>query len=275
MAARLDPLTTPRGHLPARVYWIRRAVVLGVPLLLLVVLISVLAGGGGGSTPTARLAGAAEHSPAPSASKPRPSGPVAVTTTAPGKKHQASATVSTSPAPLAAPDGPCAADEITVTPSAPHAKAGGAVTINVQLRTARPACTFAVSPSSLAVKITSGSDGIWSSQDCRHSVPQEDVVVRSAKPAVVPVTWNGRRITDGTCGATNAWARPGYYHALAAVIGSEPTDAQFALSLPPRPVVTRTAHPKPTKPSPSKQSSKGATTGTGSACGGDNAAGTC
>jgi hypothetical protein len=116
-------------------------------------------------------------------------------------------------------------------------------------------------------------------------VPKEDVVVRSAKPAVVPVTWNGRRITDGTCGATNAWARPGYYHALAAVIGSEPTDAQFALSLPPRPVVTKTAHPKPTKPSAGKQTSKGQTskgqtskggsTGTGSACGGDNAAGTC
>ena len=248
---------------------------LGLPLLLLVVLISVLTGGGGSSTPTARLAGAAERSPAPAASKPRPSGPVAVTTTAPGKKHQTTPSPSSSPMPLAAPDGPCAADEITVAPSASHAKAGGAVTISVQLRTARPACTFAVSPSSLAVKITSGSDGIWSSQDCRHSVPKEDVIVRSAKPAVVPVTWNGRRITDGTCGATNAWARPGYYHALAAVIGSEPTDVQFALSLPPRPVVTRTAHPKPTKSSTSKPTSQGTTSGTGSACGGDNAAGTC
>lgn len=297
MAARLDPLATPRGHLPARVYWIRRSVVLGLPLLLVVVLVSVFSGGGGSPAPQARLAGSAHRTPAVGAPSPRPSGPVAVTTAAPSAKATAGASPASSTptaVPLASPDGPCAANEITVTPSADHARAGGPVTISVQLRTARPACTFAVSRSSLAVKITSGSDSIWSSQNCGGSVPRQTVVVRSAKPAVVPVTWNGRRITDGTCGATNAWARPGYYHALAAVIGSEPTDVQFSLSLPPRPVVTRTAHPKPRKtstpkPGASKSSASrssasksspsssptGGATGTGSACGGDNAAGTC
>jgi hypothetical protein len=33
----------------------------------------------------------------------------------------------------------------------------------------------------------------------------------------------------------------------AAAIGSEPADAQFRLSVPPRPVVTKTAHPKSKK----------------------------
>lgn len=279
MARPLDSLATPRGRLPSRVYWTRRLVVLGLPLLLVVVVVAML-GGGGGPTPRARLAGSPERTPAaqPSA-KVRPSGPVAVTTTAPagrGKARKSGAKASSSAVPLASPDGPCAADEITVTPSADHARAGGDVTIAVQLRTARPACTFAVSPSSLAVKVTSGSDSIWSTQLCRGAVPKETVVVRSAQPAIVPVTWNGRRTSDGTCGVTNAWARPGYYHALAAVIGSEPTDVQFQLSLPPRPVVTKTAHPKPKKPSarPSTTRSGGAT-GTGSSCGGDNAAGTC
>lgn len=287
MARRLDSLATPRGHLPARVYWTRRLIVLGMPLLLLVVVVAMLSGGGGSPGPTARLAGSPERTPAthPS-STPRPSGPVAITTSAsPGKAPHRAATSSPTAVPLAAPDGACAADEITVTPSAQHARAGGDVTIAVQLRTARPACTFAVSAKTLAVKITSGSDGIWSSQLCRGSVPRETVVVRSAQPAVVPVTWNGRRTTDGTCGVTNAWARPGYYHALAAVIGSEPTDAQFQLSLPPRPVVTKTAHPKPQKtaskstakasPSPAPSQRSGGPSGTGSACGGDNAAGTC
>lgn len=289
MARRLDSLATPRGHLPARVYWTRRLLVLGVPLLLLVVVVAMLSGGGGTPAPTARLAGSPERTPAahPS-STPRPSGPVAVTTSGPGgKAPRSSATTSPAAVPLASPDGPCAADEITVTPSASHARAGGDVTIAVQLRTARPACTFAVSAKTLAVKITSGSDGIWSSQLCRGAVPTQTVVVRSAQPAVVPVVWNGRRTTDGTCGVTNAWARPGYYHALAAVIGSEPTDAQFQLSLPPRPVVTKTAHPKPQKststPAPTRapkaskasSTSRGGPSGTGSACGGDSAAGTC
>lgn len=281
MARRLDPLATPRGHLPARVYWTRRLIVLGLPLLLVVVVIAMLSAGGGTSTPQARLAGAAERTPATHPSdNPRPSGPVAVATSpARSKAGHRAAKPTPTVVPLAAPDGPCAADEITVTPAAPHARAGGDVTIAVQLRTARPACTFAVSGKTLAVKVTSGSDGIWSSQLCRGSVPHETVVVRSAQPAVVPVTWNGRRTTDGTCGVTNAWARPGYYHALAAVIGSEPSDAQFELSLPPRPVVTKTAHPKPKKSGSQRASSStkesSGPRGTGSACGGDNAAGTC
>ncbi|MGN6251889.1 MAG: hypothetical protein ACTHNS_08760 [Marmoricola sp.] len=285
MAARLDPLTNPRGHLPARVYWTRRALVLGLPLLLLVVLISMLTGGGDPS-PKARLAGATEPTTSTAPRPSGPSGPVAVTTTAAapgkkagkkaGKKGRSHPAATPTAVPLAAPDGPCAADEITVQPAVDHARAGGSITIAVQLRTARPACTFEVSPSSLAVKVTSGSDGIWSTQDCRKAVPHESVVVRSAKPALVPVTWNGRRITDGTCGPTNGWARPGYYHALAAVIGSEPSDVQFRLSLPPRPVVTKTAHPKPRKTTRSSHAgSTGTTTGAGSACGGDNAATSC
>ena len=42
-------------------------------------------------------------------------------------------------------------------------------------------------------------------------------------------------------------AMPGYYHVTAAAVGSEPGEAQFRLGLPPRPVVTKTAHPKTKK----------------------------
>jgi hypothetical protein len=167
-----------------------------------------------------------------------------------------------------------------VEPSAPGAKAGGTVTLQVKLSVARPACTFAVSPKSLAVKVTSGSERIWSSQDCRAAVPKKTVVVRSAAPATVPVTWSGRRSSQGSCDASHAWAQPGYYHVIAAVIGSEPADTQFRLSVPPRPVVTKTAHPKTkksatAKPGPTPTKTTKGTTGTGSACGGDNAASSC
>jgi len=65
---------------------------------------------------------------------------------------------------------------------------------------------------------------------------------RSAEPTTVTVSWSGRR-SDEDCSRSTAWALPGYYHVVAAVIGSEPNDAQFRLGSPPRPVVTKTAKP--------------------------------
>jgi hypothetical protein len=270
-------LTHPRGRLPARVYWIRRSLVLGTAVLLVVGFAQLLGGGGGSTPPRAQLAGdttgaSATSKATPERATPQSAGPYAVAT-------GPSRTAKTAPPPLAQPDGPCEADEISVEPSVPNARAGGALTIQVKLTTARPACTFAVAPKSLAVKVTSGSDRIWSSQDCRRAVPTKTVVVRSAAPATVPVSWSGRRSSEGSCDATHSWARPGYYHVLAAVIGSAPADTQFKLSVPPRPVVTKTAKPKkaatPTaSPTKGTTGAKGAK-GKGSACGGDNAASSC
>ncbi|WP_310961441.1 hypothetical protein [Nocardioides terrisoli] len=279
----MSALSRPAGRLPARVYWFRRALVLSVALLLVFGFAHLLGGGGsGGGSGGAQLAGDV-HSTSPSPT-PTPAGPMAVQTLAAGTSaKKAKKTTSPTPSvPLAAPDGACAADDITVTPSVPHPHAGGPITIDVKLTATRPACTFAVSSKTLAVKITSGSDSIWTSQDCPRAVPKKSVVVRSALPAVVPVTWNGRR-SSGNCGPSNAWATPGYYHALAAAIGSEPSDTQFSLSLPPRPVVTKTAHPKPkrttstggSKAGAKSTQSPGSVQGTESSCGGDNAAGTC
>jgi hypothetical protein len=280
----MSSLTHPRGRLPARVYWVRRGLVLGSAAVLVFGFAHLLGsgGGGGGQQPRAQLTGSVHHTPT-SHPTPSPQGPVALQTVGAGKHQGAKptkrppATTSKTPVVLASPDGPCAADDISARPEVDHASAGGPVDIRLQLTATRPACTFDVSSRTVAVKITSGPDSVWSSQLCRRAVPKQSVVVRSAQPAVVPVTWSGRR-SDGSCGPSNDWARPGYYHVIAAVIGSAPTDTQFKLSLPPRPVVTKTAHPKPrhTDPSPS-DGSTGSTgsTGKGTVCGGDNAAGSC
>jgi hypothetical protein len=279
MTPRPSPLTHPRGRLPARVYWFRRVLVLGTAVLLLVGFAHLVGGDGGGEQPRARLAGD-PTTPRPSATPgaPRTAGPYVVPT-GPAAAH--STTAANQP-PLARPDGPCQPNDISVTPTVPNAKAGGRIAIQVKLSVAQPACTFAVSPTTLAVKVTSGSDRVWSSQDCKSAVPTRSVVVRSAAPVTIPVTWSGRRSNPDSCDHSQAWARPGYYHALAAVIGSEPADVQFKLSVPPRPVVTRTAKPKTKKSAPSKTDptrSSGAkgtgAKGTGTKCGGDNAASSC
>ena len=66
----------------------------------------------------------------------------------------------------------------------------------------QPACTFKVSPESLVVKITSGNDRIWSSQDCPRldQARRRRRAQRRARP-YVDVVWSGRR-SDDDCSRT-------------------------------------------------------------------------
>lgn len=192
---------------------------------------------------------------------------------------------------LLPPTGDCDADQVSVVPSVPVAAAGQPITLRLSLEGTQPACTFAVSPGSLVVKITSGADRIWSSQDCQGSIRKQDVVVRSAVPADVPVIWSGRR-SDDDCSNSTAWVLPGFYHVYAAALGSAATDVQFEVTYPKRSVVTKTAKPKPSKKPGATASSTASPTASptakttaepkkkkrkdgGSVCGGDNAAGSC
>jgi hypothetical protein len=251
-----------RRRLPARVYWFRRTLVL-LTALALVFAIGRLLNGSGSDAPAASAEVAAAK-PSTTSTTPNPgvAGPQPLQPAATGKGKASTPTATGNPAVLAVPSGPCAIDEITVTPSVPQATAGGRVDLVLQLTGIKPACTFTVSSSTLAAKITSGKDRIWSTQDCPSAVKTATVVVRSAEPTQVVVPWSGRR-SDDACSRTTAWAVPGYYHLAASVIGSEPGDAQFHLQLAPRPVITKTARPHPKKK------------GTGTVCGGDNSATSC
>ncbi|MGZ4502181.1 MAG: hypothetical protein ACXVXD_17250, partial [Nocardioidaceae bacterium] len=238
-------VSRPRRRLPARVYWFRRTLVLLTALALVFAIGRLLNGSGGSDSPsvTARVtasspsAGATHGVAGPVPLQPAPTGPTA-------RAGRPSPTGT--PVVLAAPTGPCALDEVTVTPSVPTAVAGGPVALVLGLTGVKPACTFTVSSDTLVAKVTSGKDRIWSSQDCPASIKKSSVVVRSADPTTVTVSWSGRR-SDQQCSRSTAWALPGFYHLTASVIGSEPNDTQFQLGSPPRPVVTRTAKPHKVK----------------------------
>lgn len=235
----MSSVSHPKGRLPARVYWFRRAIVLAVPLLMIFGL-AQLFGGNGSDGPAAEKAATAA-----SAQKAAPPtyGPVAVPTTAAKKKGAKKAARPV----LAAPDGECLPSEVAVSPLVQKAFAGREVTLAMRLTSTRAACTFEVSADSLVVRLSSGKDAIWSSQHCPKAIPKREVIVRSSTPVTVPVTWSGQRSDDTDCSASNPWARPGFYHVVAAALGSEPTDVQFELQTPPRPVVTKTIQPKPKK----------------------------
>jgi hypothetical protein len=266
----------PRGRLPRRVYWTRRGLVLGLALLLVFGIGKLLGGTGQDPASSDIKASTSSSTQAPQATG--NVGPVAPATS----PHQKAKP------PLLPPSGDCRDDDVSVLPSVPHAWGAQPIVIRLALQGLQPACTFKVSPESLVVKITSGADRIWSSQDCPRSVPTSDVVVRSGLPTYVNVTWSGKR-SDVGCPGQLPWALKGFYHVYAAALGSTPTDVQFEITRAPTDRVTKTAKPRPSKsatPStpakpgksarPSgKPTPSGTVTGKQTKCGGDNAADTC
>jgi hypothetical protein len=227
----------PRGPLPARVYWLRRGIVLAVALLLVLVVAKLLSGGSDGSEDgnaggSMQLSGAGA-----STSSADPTGDA-------GATDAASESAQGKRAPLAEPSGPCDPEDVTVTAVGGQRPNDGKVEIVLAIGTSEDACTFSVSNDSIVVKIESGGHNYWSSQHCRV-IPDQDVVARSAKPAKVQIVWDGHRYDDD-CTSSIAWAMPGSYHVVAASLGGEPSDVQFELTRPPGVVITKTAKPKVT-----------------------------
>lgn len=242
-----------RGPLPAKVYWRRRALVLGTALALVFAVGRLLGGGSDGASddPAAQqVAGRPSGSPTSTSSK----------AAEPTKKARPNQPISppTSRAPeLAVPDGPCVDDDVLVTPVITEAVGGGDVAIQLDVRTVvDEACTWRVSPAHLTVAITSGADDIWSSQQCPKAIPVQDLVVRSAVSAAITVVWNGKR-SDEDCSKLTGWAMPGYYHVAAAALGGEPVDVQFRLTKPDPEIVVETPDPEPTKPGNGKPTKPG------------------
>ncbi len=236
----MSTVTKPRGPLPPRVYWTRRLLVLGLALALVFGISHLLGGSPTKSdNPSARPAAAAAGSPTSDGSL---AGPTPNVTEAGGAKGTPKSNkpgkVKT---PLAMPTGPCLDSDVQVVPSVDgEAFAGRDVVITLNLQTGESlACNWQVSPESVVLKLTSGSDRIWSTQDCPSAVSEQSVVVRKDHVTKAHVTWSGQR-SDDECTRTTDWAQPGYYHAEAAALGSEPQDRQFKLLAPTAPTITAT-----------------------------------
>jgi hypothetical protein len=246
----MSTVTRPRGPLPARVYWTRRLLVLVLALGLVLAVARLLGGGIGGNgdpgTPSARPVGA-EASTTPAV--PTATTSASADRTAPTRKRDKDRKPRKTKTPLAVPTGPCPDEDVMVVPGAPEAAhAGSPVVLPLELRTQKSsACTWDVSARSLAVKLTSGDDRIWTTQDCPGAVPRQSVVVRSAQPTTIHVTWNGQR-SDRECSRTTPWALPGYYHVQAAALGAEPAEAQFELADAVRATITPKPKPANRKP---------------------------
>lgn len=248
----MTSVTRPRRRLPRRVYWFRRFLVLGVAAALVIGVAQLL---GPRTEPTSGPAArAAAPVGSPTGSRGGEGSPQATPTGAPGGPTQTPAAQSReqkkrkqpTPTPLAVPTGPCADADVVVEPTVPSpAIAGTDITIRLRLTTATsPACTWLVAPESVVLRVSSGDDRVWSTQDCRNAVPRRQVVLRKDQPTTVDVVWSGQR-SDDECSRTTAWALQGDYHATAAALGAEPSERQFRLLAPPTPTITPTPTEKP------------------------------
>jgi hypothetical protein len=231
-----------RGPLPARIYWRRRLGLVAIGLSLVLLASNLFGGGGdGGKDPGAGVAAqvAGEPTGSPSA---EPSDGATQKKKQQRKKQKQSRTPQ-EPV-LAEPEGRCADSDIRISPSVEEAVAGRPVTVTLELRTAAAeACTWRVSADHVTMKITSGSDEIWTSRQCPKAVPRRDVIVRRDVTTFVDVRWKARRSDDG-CPVHTEWAKSGTYHVHAAALGGEPAETRFDLVRPSPEVITTPAKPK-------------------------------
>ncbi|MFD2083050.1 hypothetical protein SAMN05421678_103347 [Actinopolymorpha cephalotaxi] len=246
----IRPLLRPVGPLPASAYWLRRGVLLAVVVLLVWALVAFITPDGPGRgnaqgaptdspTPTqgptigpnsADDSGAVRRSPAATVRPSGTSSPSPTTSPKPSKTPAREASPKTTPrksAGLAACDPGWLGVKAEVTRS--PVEAGKPVVVTVRLlNSGSDPCRLTIDSKSLRVLVTSGSDHIWDTADCR-GLPEVPVVLKAKEQRNLAVRWPGVRSRAG-CPSGQPAAKPGYYTADVTVGGVGPVTARFRLS---------------------------------------------
>ncbi|MBB2924761.1 hypothetical protein [Cellulomonas cellasea] len=195
----------PAGPLPARVYWFRRLVVVGIPLVLVAVVVWVLVGRGGASPDDGAGAG--------------PDAAPATDVTEPTEDEDA---------------GPKACDPadlgLTFTADGTSYAADALPTLTFALSNEGEApCLIDVGEAQREILITSGTDRIWSSRDCPAADGQaREILLPPGTPDTTQVQWPRVRSAEG-CPADQPSAQPGTYSATLTLGPLAPAPVVFVL----------------------------------------------
>lgn len=189
-------------RLPARVYWVRRLVVLGIPLLLVAVVVWLVAGRGSDDDP----APDAETTSTPPATDPTPS--------------ETPALASCAPAGLA----------LAMTPDAVSFAAGVSATFTVSItNTSAEACLVDAGEVQREIVITSGSDRVWSNRDCvAAGTEKRTLLLPAGGNDTTPFAWNRIRSAEG-CPQGLPAPGAGTYSAQLNLAGASAAPAVFGL----------------------------------------------
>jgi hypothetical protein len=192
----------PEGSLPARVYWVRRAVVLLVLVAVVVLLVLGVRALLGGSDP--------EGTPAPTSP----------TTAATDGKSDAEA--------ASTPACDAAALGVTLAADGTTYGAGALPTFTITLvNDGEQPCLVDAGEAQRQILITSGSDRIWASTDCGGTDPMP-LLLAPGEPDERQVQWDRNRSVEG-CATGQAAALPGTYQAVLTLAGVTTEPVVFGL----------------------------------------------
>ena len=205
----------PTPRLPARVYWVRRLVVLGIPLLVVVLAVARLTARGDGGTPS----------------------PAAQTTTTAASAVVAGTAPSTPPASTAptteaggVPD--CGAAELTLAmaPTAESFGPGAPATFNVTITNkGSVTCLVDAGEASREILITSGADRVWDNRDCIVAGTEtRDLLLPGGGADATQLAWDKVRSAPG-CPANLPAPGAGTYSAQFTLAGAAAPPAVFGL----------------------------------------------
>jgi len=198
---------SPVGPLPASTYWRRRVVLLLAVVLLLVLSMKAFGGSSDNpalraqTTPTARPSASAAASPTPS-----PSASPAAVASAPAAAAS----------PAVTPVCGDAALQVTVVADASSYQKGAAPRFTLSVvNTGTHSCRRALGPDAVELRVLSGEDRIWSSDDCSKGTGQGVLELAPGDARQLTVQWPGKRTKPGC--TTGDTAAPGTYRVSARV----------------------------------------------------------
>ena len=259
----MSTLLHPAGPEPQETYWLRRAIVLVVLVVVLMLVIWALSSlfsraddtgaapvgpvtqttdgsspqatsdsspsaamspsasptgsasvSGIGSSPTPEASGTASDAATTGAT---PSGPTSISPAA--SSPVSSSPVSTRPTPTG-PVASTAADVVPGITGATRVNTGRTVNLNVTLTTAKR-CVLDFGTTGLETRIYSGTDRIWSSNDCSTHKPKGRTMLEPGKAWAYTIEWATKR-SLGDCKLDSAFLLPGTYVATTVLSGGEP-----------------------------------------------------
>ncbi len=247
----------PMGPEAPQTYWVRRAVVIAAAIMVLAVVVALIINGtSSGSAavqppapaPTPVVADSASPSPmstamrtptsltpseSSSASTKASTKPSAKASTKPSAKasSKTSSKPSASPSVTAKPGlAACPADQLRVTLTGKQrlkVKKSNVFQLSV-INGSGQTCMASITGTNFELKIYSGTDRIWSTNDCATAVKTIKKKLLAERVAAWSMSWNGRRSLDG-CKNRPEIPRAGTYFATAQLDGAKPVQLRMIL----------------------------------------------
>ncbi|GAA1426603.1 hypothetical protein GCM10009616_01600 [Microlunatus lacustris] len=226
----------PVGPEPEETYWARRVAVLIALVAVVGLVVALVVNTSRGAavsadpvpppatSPTALDSPAASPSPSVSAT-PSP-------TSSASASASPSPTASKSPRPEPTPSGPvaCPPKELRTTLTGKQRlKPEQKTTFTLSLiNGSDQTCVVTVAPENFELKIYSGTDRIWSTDDCAKAVKKLSAKVNAEDAVEWTMTWDGQRSRPG-CRTRPEVPRPGTYFVTAQLDGAKPVQLRMIL----------------------------------------------